>query len=463
MIEKIRRQVSLKALIDSGIEIAGYLDRLDDGVFEREKNPQYCFQYLADRHLINNDIFRYFSHNKDFKEEFAQTTIDNLASLLAGGVGMDSLLGYTSFTFDEPSQVDAFVPFLDRFNEPTDLFKRHHIANIETLQYASDKLGIDIDLIAQKKSLDELFARQNLSGLVAAGCHPNSLVDYCISNNRLDEKSGQEVLDLGATSTELVKHARWPWISRNIQVLYERNMIDDNYLLNNLSFLDEEAVDVKRLVDYYKENKPPVTFDELQTLYSRSSDKTIFSSMNNEEILELDNQDSQWLAEKHIVTPDFSKLSKKHYWLDHIRHFITSDNINNVLSHGYIYHQDLVTRIDELLALSPSFKSMRRALESGAPPCKFLLYPTDSVDKLTRQYGRSKVEKMLRANIGAVINNFKNLSLDDKVTNYCLYYSAYPDLEEMTNIIIQSLQSSEYSNMAAPLEQFLQNKRKERR
>lgn len=247
-------------------------------------------------------------------------------------------------------------------------------------------------------------------------------------------------------------------------MLYERNMIDDNYLLNNLSFLDEDAVDVKRLVDYYKENRPPVTFDELQVLYSRSSDKTIFSSMNNEEILGFKNQDLQWLAEKHIVTPDFSKLSKKHYWLDHIRHFIASDNINNVLSHGYIYHHDLVTRIDELLALSPSFKSMRRALESGAPPCKFLLYySTDSVDKLTRQYGRSKVEKMLRANIRAVINNFKNLSLYDEITSYGQYYYGYPDLEKMTNMIIQNLQGSGYSNMAAPLEQFLQDKRKERR
>ena len=462
MIEKMRRQVPLKALIDSGIEIAGYLDRLDYGVFEREKNPQYCFQYLADQHLINNDIFRYFSHNKDFGEEFTQTTIDNLASLLAGGVEMDSLLGYTSFTFDEPSQIDAFVPFLDRINEPTDLFKRHHIANIETLRYASDKLGIDIDLIAQKKSLDELFARQNLSGLVAAGCQPNSLVDYCISN-KLDERSGQEVLDLGATSAELVKYARWSWVSRNTQVLYERNMIDDNYLLNNLSFLDEDAVDIKRLVDYYKENRPPVTFDKLRVLYSRSLDKTIFSSMNDEEILGLNNRNLQWLAEKHIVTPDFSKPSKEHYWLDHIRHFIASDNINSVLSHGYIYHHDLVTRIDELLALSPSFKSMRRALESGAPPCKFLLYPTDSVDKLTRQYGRSKVEKMLRANIGAVINNFKSLSLDDEVANYGQYNYHYPGLEEMTNMMIRSLQSSEYSNMAAPLEQFLQDKRKERR
>ena len=70
---------------------------------------------------------------------------------------------------------------------------------------------------------------------------------------------------------------------------------------------------------------------------------------------------------------------------------------------------------------------------------------------------------MLRANIGAVINNFKSLSLDDEVASYGQYNYHYPGLEEMTNMMIQRLQRSEYSNMAAPLEQFLQDKRKEKR
>ena len=468
---RLRRYVSLKALIDSGVDVEKYIHLLPKGdaisheqnTIYYEKDPKYCFQCLADMHLIDDSIFSTFRYNSKLEEEdFTKITLDNIGSLLAGGVEMEQIISYTEFCLSDPSQIDAFAPYINNA-QAIDLFQQHQIAGMEVLLYASAVIGVDADAIARNNGLRRDFVQSSISRLVKeAGCQPNSLVGYCAG----DAEGCQELLDLGATSNKLIEYNGRKWISKNTQTLYERGMIDDLYLLRNLQNLDEEAViDYGSLIKYYKEERPYIAFRNLSLLYSRTLDKTIFNFMNTKELLKrYSKEDLRWLAEKRIVDLDFSDKSDYAYTRDEIMNFATPQNINDILSHGYMEGHDVVEAIGDVLALSPSFKSMRNALSLGSLPCRFILLSdalqTDALNELTRAYGRKKVEKLLSSDIKSMLNNFRNRELYDYVSGYFGNRAWYGSdtVEEVIRRVDEILRKSEYSNLSEPLEQFIQEK-----
>ncbi|MCR5572903.1 MAG: DEAD/DEAH box helicase [Candidatus Saccharibacteria bacterium] len=470
---RLRRYVSLKALIDSGADVEKYIHLLpewdiishEQNAIYYEKDPKYCFQCLVDMHSIDDSVFSTFRYESKLgTEDFTKITLDNIGSLLAGGVGMKRIISHTEFYFSDPSQIDAFAPYIDNA-QVIDLFRQHKIADMEVLLYASAVIGADADAIARNDGLRRDFVQSSISRLVKeAGCQPNSLVGYCVG----DAEGCQELLDLGATSNKLIEYNGWEWISKNTQTLYERGMIDDAYLLGNLQKLDEEAViDYGSLIKYYKEKKPYIAFRNLSLLYSRTLDKTIFTFMNTKELLErYGKEELRWLMEKRIVDLDFSDKSDHAYNRDKIMDFATPQNVNDILSHGYMGSRDIVEAIGDVLALSPSFKSMRNALSLGSPPCRFIFLSdalrTDALNELTRAYGRKKVEKLLSSDIKSMLNNFKNRELYDDVRGYFdnRDWDSSDTVEEVIRKVDAILRGSEYSNLSEPLEQFLQVKRK---
>ena len=242
-IEQVRKNVSLKALIDSGADPSVYMNLLDtQSVYGKEKDPVYCFEYLLRHDYMNDDMFRSFAYGRyvyDDREWLSLEVLkNNISQALDAGIEMGSLLRYAGFKeYESPVQIDILAPYLARTDNKKVLFNDHKIAEMSTVVRAAEVLGTNLDGLANIRAFDKVFVRENLRKLVEMGCSPNSLIGYCIDfwtegagygkheYYRLDGRRCRELLELGADSVKLVEHADQEWMRENSDILLERGMI----------------------------------------------------------------------------------------------------------------------------------------------------------------------------------------------------------------------------------------------
>ena len=239
-IHNLRNKVSLRDVIDSGVNLANILgngepDNLRDWLNRQPEwlteDNEYCFKYLLDNNLISDII----GVSPNFLGKVSVETIyDNLQDLLKQGVPMGKILGL-ELHFNKPSQIELFSDV--SFDELTE-YKYHIFDSMEVLKKVNEQYGVSFEELAKLHLISYQTARNNLRQLVELGVSPNSLIYYCFDFTTVSQgwnhrekytphnESLQELLELGADSKELIKHADSEWIIKNATTLMERGIID---------------------------------------------------------------------------------------------------------------------------------------------------------------------------------------------------------------------------------------------